>query len=96
MEKILPRLPETVHVYGRHCKGVTKIGEFSKALGQSSNSRLMELRTALRSSIKKVRTVTGERVANVKQSAEAFANRLSQGGMQPAMAGGHGSSTGAE
>jgi uncharacterized protein YktA (UPF0223 family) len=75
-------------------KGVTKIGELSKALGQSSSSRLMELRTAGRSSIKKVRTAAGERVAHVKQSAEEFADRLSLGGMQPEMAGGYGSSSG--
>lgn len=75
-------------------KGVTKIGELSKSLGQSSSSRLMELKTVGRSSIKKVRTAAGERVAHVKQSAEAFADRLSQGGMQPAMAGGYGSNTG--
>jgi hypothetical protein len=73
-------------------KSMTKIGELSKALGQSSSRRFTDLRTAGRSSLNKVRTAAGERVANVKQSAEDFADRLSLGGMQPAMAGGYGSS----
>jgi hypothetical protein len=54
----------------------------------------MKLRTAGRSSLKKVRTAASERVTRVNRSAEEFADRLSLGGMQPAMAGGYGGGTG--
>lgn len=71
-------------------KSMTKIGDLTKAMGQASSRRLMDLRRAGTSGLNKVRNVAAEQVKQVNQSAADMVDRMSLGGMQPAMAGGYG------